>query len=370
MAASSESLQLIARLTPLAEVLALLEAEVGPVAARGIDLADAAGRILVEDITAPAHPAAAIALADGWALAAEATLGASHHSPVMLMHAPPWVEAGEPMPPHTDSVGPFDAVKITGGHAEAMVAVNPGDGVLSAGTDCNPAQPLRRAGECLRATDLAVFAAAGVARVKAREPRMDVLTTRGGIIARSAAEWVAGDIERHGGVASMNKMALEPALSDSDGDAIVAIGGTGSGRSDGSVRILARAARLAVHGIALSPGETAALGFAGTRPVLLLPGRLDAALAVWLTVGHRMLQRLAGGGVDERATTLRLARKIASTVGLAELVPVRRDGDRVEPLASRYLPLLSLTRADGWILVPANSEGYAAGTIVPMRPWP
>ena len=57
--------------------------------------------------------------------------------------------------------------------------------------------------------------------------------------------------------------------------------------------MLAREGRLAVHGIALTPGETAALGFVGPRPVLMLPGRLDAALGVWLVVGRRILERLA-----------------------------------------------------------------------------
>jgi molybdopterin molybdotransferase len=125
-----------------------------------------------------------------------------------------------------------------------------------------------------------------------------------------------------------------------------------------------------VHGLALAPGETAALGFAGARPVLLLPGRLDAALAVWLVVGRRILETLAAGKHSEPADTLPLSRKVASAVGLAELVPVRRNGGEAEPLASRYLPLSSLTRADGWILVPAGSEGYPAGTPVQVRPWP
>ena len=65
-----------------------------------------------------------------------------------------------------------------------------------------------------------------------------------------------------------------------------------------------------------------------------------------------------------------LARKVTSTVGLAEVVPVRRNGGQAEPLATKYLPLSSLARSDGWILVPADSEGYAAGAPVQMRPWP
>ena len=89
-------------------------------------------------------------------------------------------------------------------------------------------------------------------------------------------------------------------LAAESADAIVAIGGTGSGRNDTSVRTLAREGRVAVHGMALTPGETAAFGFVGPRPVLLLPGRLDAALAVWLVVGRRLLDALAAGKSEEQ----------------------------------------------------------------------
>ena len=65
-----------------------------------------------------------------------------------------------------------------------------------------------------------------------------------------------------------------------------------------------------------------------------------------------------------------LARKVASTVGLAEVVPCAAQAGQAEPLASKYLPLSALARSDGWILVPAESEGYSAGAQVRVRPWP
>jgi molybdopterin molybdotransferase len=375
MAANTEVLQLIQRLTPLAEVLALIDADVKPVIPRTLDVAAAAGRTLAIDTAAPARPAAAMALHDGWALAADATLGAGSYAAALLTQVPSRVEAGQPMPPDTDSVAPFDAVKKTAGGAEALVAVNPGDGVLAAGGDCDPAIPLRRAGDRLRATDLAAFSAAGLARVTVREPRIRVLPLRGSGIINAAARLVASDIERRGGAVRLDEAGrgLDVALAAETADAVIAIGGTGSGRNDTSVHVLAREGRVVVHGIALAPGETAALGFAGTRPVLLLPGRLDAALAVWLVVGRRLLAALAASKRKDRAPgkTLTLARKVASTVGLAELVPVRRTPEgQIEPLATHYLPLSSLTRSDGWILVPADSEGFAAGASVQVRPWP
>jgi molybdopterin biosynthesis enzyme len=185
---------------------------------------------------------------------------------------------------------------------------------------------------------------------------------------------VCTDIERRGGASRFDDSGrgLGVAMAAESADAIVAIGGTGSGRNDNAVQILTREGRLAVHGVALTPGETAAIGFVGATPVLLLPGRLDAALAVWLVVGRRILDRLAAAkSIDsEMAEALPLARKVTSTVGLAEVVPVRRNAAQAEPLASKYLPLSSLARSDGWILVPAESEGYPAGSSVQVRSWP
>ena len=129
-------------------------------------------------------------------------------------------------------------------------------------------------------------------------------------------------------------------------------------------------AHVAFHGIAIAPGETTALGFVGARPVLLLPGRIDAALAGWLTVGRRMLARLAFRLIEEQPFAAELARKIASPLGLAEVVPVRRRLGRVEPVASGYLSLQALARAEGWVLVPADSEGHPEGARVIVRPWP
>lgn len=374
MAAASETIQTIARLTPLADVLALVDLDVKPVTPRTVEVTAGSGRTLAVDAVAPARPNSALALLDGWALAADATLGAGGYSPALLADAPYRIEAGQPMPPDTDSVVPFDAVKVNGTRAEALVTVNPGDGVLPAGGDCDPAIPLLRAGERLRATDLAAFAAAGIARITVREPRIRVLPLRGSGIINAAARLVASDIERRGGSLRLDDAGrdLGTVLAAESADAIVVIGGTGSGRNDASVHMLAREGRLAVHGIALTPGETAALGFVGARPVLMLPGRLDAALSVWLTVGRRMLERLAATNnkESEPVETLALARKVTSTVGLTEVVPVRRNAGAAEPLASKYLPISSLARSDGWILVPADSEGYAAGTAVQLRPWP
>jgi molybdopterin molybdotransferase len=163
---------------------------------------------------------------------------------------------------------------------------------------------------------------------------------------------------------------LATALADENVDAAIVIGGTGAGRRDHSVHTLARLGRVEFHGIGVSPGETAAFGMIGARPVLLLPGRLDAALAMWLLLGRRMLARLTGLEQDESGIAVPLARKVVSTIGLAAMVPVRRTAAGLEPLASGPVALQALAQADGWILVPPENEGYAPGALVTLRPFP
>ncbi|MGB7258189.1 MAG: molybdopterin-binding protein [Pseudolabrys sp.] len=371
MAAMPETNQTIARLTPLAVVLSAVDAAAKPVAAREVEFAAVRGRVLAADVVAAkALPAAAVALQDGWAVNAEATRDAGGYAPMVLAQAPSRIEAGQPMPKGTDAVAPFETIQTRGEHAEAVAAVVPGDGVLAAGGDCAAGTILRKAGARVRDSDGAVFAAGGIAHVSVREPRLSVVPSREDSIIDAAAHFIANDVKRQAGVAHMADGDLDRALRDESVDAIIVIGGTGSGRNDKSVQALARAGRVAVHGIALTPGETAAFGTAGSRPVLLVPGRLDATFAVWLTLGRHMLARLSGSTEKEQSTQATLSRKITSTVSLTEFVPVRRDGDKVEPLATKYLSLAALAQAGGFVLVPAESEGFQAGSSVFVRPWP
>ena len=102
----------------------------------------------------------------------------------------------------------------------------------------------------------------------------------------------------------------------------------------------------------------------------MLPARLDAALAGFLVVGDALLRRLTGAITSQPGMPVTLTRKIVSTVGMAEVVPVRRTAEGVEPLASGHWPMQALARADGWVLVPAESEGFAAGAQLEMRAFP
>ena len=70
------------------------------------------------------------------------------------------------------------------------------------------------------------------------------------------------------------------------------------------------------------------------------------------------------GGSRGSAVTLPLARKIASSVGIAEIVLLERNDGAWMPLAVGDLSLETIARADAWLAVPGGSEGFAAGTPV------
>ena len=69
--------------------------------------------------------------------------------------------------------------------------------------------------------------------------------------------------------------------------------------------------------------------------------------------------------VDDPARTLPLARKLSSKIGRADFVRMRILADHAEPIAaSGASNLLSTVIADGFTLVPADSEGAAPGDPV------
>jgi molybdopterin molybdotransferase len=353
--------QHISSLTPIAQVLARIAVLAEPVAPRDIALADAEGRVLARDVVAASSPAAPVALIDGWAVRADAVADAGPYAPVPLDPAPAWVDAGAPLPLATNAMLAPDAVTAGG---EAHAAATAGDGVLAAGADAAPDRPLRLAGERLRAVDVAALQAVGIARVSVREPRVRVVSINADFAALAVARGVAAQ-----GANVVFVRALERALAE-DADAVIAVGGTGARRNDESVTLLSRAGQVDIHGFGLSPGETSALGSVRQRPVLLLPARLDAALAAFLVAGEALLRHLTGAITSEPTMPAILARKIVSTVGMTEVVPVRRSRDGIEPLASGHWPMQALTRADGWVLVAAESEGFAAGARLEMRAFP
>ncbi len=231
--------------------------------------------------------------------------------------------------------------------------------------DAGPDNPRRLAGARLRRIDIAILASLKIERVAIRTPRvLLVRTAKSGTAIDAVCTLLEGAIEGEGGIVSIETKPLDAALNHQACDTVIAIGG------DSNVRILTNIGHVEFDGIELNPGGTIAFGNVNARPVLLLPERIEAALGGWLTIGRRLLARLAFRLIEDQPYLLELARPVTSERGRAEIIPVRRRAAQVEPLAGSDWTAQTIARADGWILMPADSEGIPAGAKVQMRPWP
>jgi molybdopterin molybdotransferase len=375
MVATRNTPQRIARLTPLADAIGGIERSVPAVAPRPIEVGAAFGRTLAAPVMASdQRPATALALRDGWALASEATLDAGSYAPAVLAEVPVAVQVGDVLPTNVDAVAPVDAVEIHGAVANALLTVAPGEGVLARGADVSSGALILSAGRRLSRTDIAVLKITGPSTVSVREPRLRIAAARAGDVIIDSIVALVCDAVEADGVAIRCEAAgthgLDGALLAEDTDAVIIVGGSGVGERDHSVEALARLGQLGFHGVGLTPGETAAFGMVGPRPVLVVPGRLDAALAAWLVLGQRMLALMSGRIADEPTWPGILTRKVTSTVGLADVIVAQQNGNDIVPLASEYLSLQALARADGWFLVPADLEGFPAGASIDLKSLP
>jgi molybdopterin molybdotransferase len=237
----------------------------------------------------------------------------------------------------------------------------------------------------MRPQDVGVLASIGAAEVKAvRRPVVALLTTgdellpagsrhEGYRIVDSNSIMLEALVRRDGGVPHRgplvpdSRATVQAALLGADADVLLVSGGSSVGQEDHAPRVLAEAGELCVHGVALRPASPAGIGFLGRRPVFLLPGNPVSCLCAYDLFAGRAVRRLGGRREDLPYPTCRLplGRKLTSAVGRVDYVRVQvRDG-RVEPLSTSGASILSsTTRADGFVLVPRDSEGHAAGDDV------
>lgn len=350
---------------------------------RPVPLAEAAGCILHEAVTAETDlPSADRASRDGVAVASADTFGAGSYNPIPLMSATP-IAAGEPLPPGTDAVLPVEAMQQDAGFIEALGSVAPGDGVERRGEGVRAGTVLLEAGRVLRPQDIGLLAALGIKTVTAvARPRVRIVLAGG---PRSGPEalgaMLAALVTRDGGLPDLigpltDRAALAEAYAAPGADLLLSAGRTGVGEDDVAPLALADAGSLVLHGVAMRPGDSAALGFAAGALAVLLPGEPMACLAAYERLAGRAVRRMAGGDAalphpTREAVT---ARKLVSEIGCADLYRVRLTpncaaGDgMVEPLASPSVPGLSgAVRADGFVLIPAESEGIPAGSPVTVH---
>jgi molybdopterin molybdotransferase len=389
----------------VAAVERLIDERLRPLPAESVDLANAAGRVLTDDVIAPCPvPGFDRAAMDGYALRGDETFGADSYSPLefaILGQALPGrpfagavgqgqavrIMTGAPVPKGADAVVQAEAAREIDGGAKVHITepVPPGRHVGKRGEDIESDSVLLHAGRRLRPQDVGVLASVGVSTVAVvRRPTVAILVTgdellpfgskpTGFQIVDSNSVMLAALASRDGAATVRIQMVRDGhdpvrlAFEEATEDVLLVSGGSSVGQEDHAPRVLRELGELCIHGVALRPASPAGLGFLGSRPVFLLPGNPVSFLCAYDLFAGRALRRLGGRpmALPYPTRALPLSRKIASMVGRVDYVRVRIDEGQVEPLAISGASILSsTTRGDGFVIVPADLEGYAEGTMV------
>jgi len=381
------------------------DAQVRPLATEIIPLRNAPGRVLAASVVSGVDvPGFDRATMDGYALVADSTEGATAYTRIPLtvigdsMPGSPFdgsVSAGEavrvmtgaPMPQGTDAVLPAEWVETESANPckiSALAAVSPGKNLGKRGEDIVCGATLLEPGRVLRPQDLGVLSSVGQGEVPViRRPRVRLVVTgnellpsgshpSGFHIVDANGPMLSALVERDGGLVDFpglvrdDQNAILEAL-QSDTDVVIVSGGSSVGIEDLAPVLVAQHGELAVHGISMRPSSPTGLGRMGHRLVFLLPGNPVSSLCAYDFFAGRAIRALGGRPKEwpYRAIGGRLSRKISSPIGRLDYVRVKIDGDMVEPLAVGGASILSsTTRADGFVIVGDDSEGFAAGSEV------
>ncbi len=376
-----------------------------------VDLLHAHGRVLAEDVMAPVDvPPFDRAAMDGYALMGENTFGASQGNPLYFRvvgevipgksldqgirdNEAVKIMTGAPLPRGANAVAMFEYVRELGGEIEVVKAVTPGKNVSRRGEDVRRGELLLRKGRRLKPQDVALMAALGFSRVPvSRVPSVAIIATGDELIepGKDAGEAEIYDansysvfsmVKRDGGSPRLYgivkddyikmKETLEKALRD---DIVIITGATSVGERDFVPQVLRELGEIVFHGVAMRPGEPTGAGFAGDRAVFMLPGYPVAAVFAYETFVRPALEKMLGLRRGARYPTVkgRLTRRVASELGRRDYVRVRllpsEDGPLVEPLMAKGSGVISsLVRADGFVVVPENTEGIEEGTRVEVN---
>jgi len=386
----------------VAQALEWLDAQLRTLDTEDVPLRDAAGRVLasavVSDIDVPGFDRSTM---DGYAVVADSTEGATPYNRIPFsvvgdaLPGAPFtgtiargqavrIMTGAPMPAGGDAVLPAESVDANDDGIAAISEVSPHKNIGHRGEDIVRGTTLLATGRVLRPQDLGVMSSVGLATARVvRRPRVRLVITgnellptgskpRGYQITDANGPMLAALAERDGATVDFPGLIRDEAdaiLSslNANVDVVIVSGGSSVGIEDLAPMLVAEHGELAVHGIAMRPSSPTGMGTLGSRLVFLLPGNPVSALCAYDFFAGRAIRALGGRSKQwpYRAVRGTLTRKISSPIGRLDYARVKIEHGDVEPVSVSGASLLSsTTRADGFVIVEQDSEGYAAGSDV------
>ena len=382
------------------EAIAWVDRHGGTGSAQRVKLDQCTGRVLAEQVVSTINvPSFDRAAMDGYAVRAAETTGADVYNPLsfaIVGQSLPGracelgIQSGEavrimtgaPLPVGADSVVPAEYAREAEGQVELCTSVASGKHVGRIGEDISAGTAVLPRGRILRPQDVGVLASVGRESVSVvRRPVVRVIVTGEELVVPGAPReahqiyeansyLLRGLIERDGAALESIQHVADDRDSVRDGllepgaDVVLISGGSSVGAEDHAPSLLAELGELAIHGIAMRPSSPTGIGRLGEALVLLLPGNPVSCLCAYDFFAGRAIRQMGGRAADwpYRSSSEVIARKIVSAVGRVDYCRVQRTSDGIVPVAISGASILSsTTRADGFVIVPADSEGIAPG---------
>jgi molybdopterin molybdotransferase len=385
------------------EAVAWVDAHAAALGSEPVALAEAPGRVLAADIVAPIDvPGFDRSAMDGFAVRGEETIGAGDYNPLAFrvvgdsLPGRPYhgsvrrgeavrIMTGAAVPAGADAVVPAECARDDGDRVEVTAATPPAKNVGRVGEDVRAGAAVLSARRRLRPQDVGVIASLGLDRVSlVRPPQVRIVITGNELIApgrekgpheiyeansfmlRALVVRDGGDLESVRQVEDRREV-IRDALSTAGADVVLVSGGSSVGAEDHAPSLLAELGELALHGIAMRPSSPAGMGRIGAALVFLLPGNPVSCLCAYDFFAGRAIRRLGGRSGEWPYVRVRrtLKRKIVSEIGRVDYCRVRVTASGIEPVALSGAAILSsTTRADGFVIVPGECEGYGPGAEV------
>ena len=393
------------KLTPFNEALALaLEAAEPIEATEELPLAEAVGRVAAAPVRAEADvPPFDRAAMDGYAVRAADTaeapvtlncLGRVFAGQETSVKVGPGsclaVATGAPMPEGADAVVMVEYTEAEGEAVRVLKPVAAGRNAAPSGEDIRAGDVVVEAGVVLNPGRLGSLAAVGLAKVTVyARPRAVVIPTGLEIVPPGAGPLGPGqiyDINTTTLLAALGELgaavSARPAVDDElvalretvegcpEADLIVLTGGSSVGERDLLADLFDEVGDLLFHGIAVKPGKPTLMARrTGSRQLLVgMPGYPTSCLAnAYLLLGP-MVARLARLPAPRlRSIDLPLARAVPPGKGRLQVLTVTVHGGLAHHAYKTSGAITSMSRADGYIEIPADSPGLEAGDPVTVK---
>jgi len=367
-----------------------------------VRLEEAAGRVLTRDVVAGFNvPPFDRASMDGYAVRAEDTYGASSFSPRQLrlvgeQHAGERFEGevgpgecvqvatGSPIPRGCDAVVMVEYTRLDGGHVEVQRPAYPGANISPEGEDIREGDVVVKGGELLTPGKIGALAALEVESVEVyARPEVAVISTGsevrplGGhlepgqiydINSYTLSAVIAGNgcVPHRHGIVPDDRDALEAALREAIGrDLVVFSGGSSVGSRDLLYNVVADLGEVLFHGVQVKPGKPTLFGVVEGTPVFGMPGYPTSCLSnayVFLAPALRLLAGLPPR--EPRKVKARMAVRVVSSSGREQFLTVRLEGGLAYPVFKKSGAITSMANADGYVILPINTDTIEEGEEV------